>query len=95
MEDGLDVPEVSSGLNIFFFFFLSYLPTGELRGNYFHDKEIFHRFFFFFNREPSQNSRAGYLLNDKVGFPRREWQVEVNSGWILLAKDLSEIVSLN
>ena len=69
MEDGLDVPEVSSGLNIFFFFF--------------------------FNREPSQNSRAGYLLNDKVGFPRREWQVEVNSGWILLAKDLSEIVSLN
>lgn len=48
MEDGLDVPEVSSGLNIFFFFFLSYLPTGELRGNYFHDKEIFHRFFFFF-----------------------------------------------
>ena len=47
MEDGLDVPEVSSGLNIFFFFFWSYLPTGELRGNYFHDKEIFHRFFFF------------------------------------------------
>ena len=36
---------------------------------------------------------AGYLLNDKVGFPRREWQVEVNSGLILLAKDLSEIKS--
>ena len=83
-------PEVSSVLAIFFF---SYLPAGELRGDYLHDKEIFHRFFFFY-REPSQNSRAGYLLSDKVGFPRREWQVEVNSGWILLAKDLSEIKSL-
>ena len=37
-------PEVSSVLDIFFF---SYLPAGELRGDYLHDKEIFHRFFFF------------------------------------------------
>ena len=41
-----------------------------------------------------KRAKEGYLLSDKVGFPRREWQVEVNSGWILLAKDLSEIKSL-
>ena len=35
-----------------FFFFFSYLPTGELRGDYFHDKEIFHVFFFFTGSPP-------------------------------------------
>ena len=46
-------PEVSSGLDIFFF---SYLPAGELRGDYFHDKEIFHRFFFFFTGSPPRTA---------------------------------------